>query len=237
MPKPALPFPECAQCASRQKSIFCELHADELAEVEYHKGCVSYKKGQLIFGENGWPLGLYCVNEGKIKLTHAGVDGKDQIIRLARDGDVLGYRALLSGDRYSNSAIALDDSSVCFIPKDVFFKLIEKNAALSLQIMRMLSANLKSAQQRITDMAQKPVRERMAESLLFLKETYGFEADGATLNVPVSREDLANMAGTATETAIRLLSDFKQEGLVELPGRRIRIINLNKLIRIANIHD
>lgn len=229
--------PECAHCASRHKSIFCDLHAQELEELEYAKGCTNFKKGQIIFSEHGWPLGLYCINSGKIKLSHAGADGKDQIVRLARDGDVLGYRALLSGDRYSNSAIALDDSNVCFIPKEVFFKLIEKNAALSLQVMRMLSQNLKTAQQRITDMAQKPVRERLAEALLFLKETYGFEADGMTLNVPVSREDLANMAGTATETAIRLLSDYKQEGLIELPGRKIKFLNLPKLIKVANIHD
>jgi len=229
--------PQCEHYEARLKSIFCDLHAEELAELEYAKGCTTYKKGQLIFGERGWPLGLFCINTGKVKLSQSGVDGKDQIIRLAKDGDILGYRALLSGDRYSNSATALDDSNICFIPKDVFFKLIEKNAALSLQVMRMLSENLKNAQQRITDMAQKPVRERLAEALLFLKETYGYEADGKTLNVPVSREDLANMAGTATETTIRLLSDYKQEGLIELPGRKIVILNLSKLIKVANIHD
>jgi CRP-like cAMP-binding protein len=237
MPKTALAHPECQHCESRHKSIFCDLHSDELSELAYAKGCTTYKKGQLIFGEHGWPLGLYCINTGKVKLSQSGADGKDQIIRLAKDGDVLGYRALLSGDRYSNSATALDDSNVCFIPKEVFFKLIEKNASLSLQVMRMLSENLKNAQQRITDMAQKPVRERLAEALLFLKETYGFEEDGITLNVPVSREDLANMAGTATETTIRLLSDYKQEGLLELPGRKIKIINLPKLVKVANIHD
>lgn len=229
--------PQCEHCEARHKSIFCDLHADELEIMEYAKGCTTYKKGQLIFGEQGWPLGLFCINSGKVKLSQSGVDGKDQIIRLAKDGDILGYRALLSGDRYSNSATALDDSNICFIPKDVFFKLIEKNAGLSLQVMRMLSENLKNAQQRITDMAQKPVRERLAEALLFLKETYGYEADGKTLNVPVSREDLANMAGTATETTIRLLSDYKQEGLIELPGRKIVLINLPKLIKVANIHD
>jgi len=237
MPKSAQSHPQCLHCDARHKSIFCDLHADELDELAYAKGCTTYKKGQIIFGEHGWPLGLYCINSGKIKLSHAGSDGKDQIVRLAKDGDVLGYRALLSGDRYSNSAIALDDSSVCFIPKDVFFKLIEKNATLSLQLMRMLGDNLKNAQQRMTDMAQKPVRERLAEALLFLKETYGFEDDGETLNVPVSREDLANMAGTATETTIRLLSDYKQEGILELPGRKIKILNLSKLIKVAHIHD
>lgn len=237
MPKSAQSHSKCLHCDARHMSIFCDLQADELEELEYAKGCSTYKKGQIIFGEHSWPLGLYCINTGKIKLSQTGADGKDQIVRLAKDGDVLGYRALLSGDRYSNSAIALDDSSICFIPKDVFFKLIEKNASLSLRLMRMLGDNLKNAQQRITDMAQKPVRERLAETLLFLKETYGFEDDGVTLNVPVSREDLANMAGTATETTIRLLSDYKQEGIIELPGRKIKILDLSKLIKVAHIHD
>jgi len=237
MPKSALQNPQCQHCEARHKSIFCDLAEEDLDELQYAKGCTTYKRGQIIFSEQGWPLGLYCINTGKVKLSQSGVDGKDQIVRLAKDGDTLGYRALLSGDRYVNSAVALDDSSVCFIPKEVFFKLIEKNANLSLQIMRMLGENLKSAQQRITDMAQKPVRERLAEALLFLKETYGFEEDGLTLNVPVSREDLANMAGTATETTIRLLSDYKQEGILELPGRKIKVINLPKLVKVANIHD
>ncbi len=198
---------------------------------------MSFKKGQVIFSEGGHPLGLFCINDGKVKIEHSGVDGKEQIVRMAKGGDVLGYRALLSNERYNASAVALDDTDVCFIPKDPFFNVLKTNPGLSLDIIKMLSSELRKAEETITDLAQKPVRERMAEALLFLKETYGFEEDGQTINVILSREDIANLVGTATETAIRLLSEFKKDGIVESVGKKLRIANIEKLIKTANIYN
>lgn len=198
---------------------------------------MSFKKGQIIFSEGGHPLGLFCVNDGKVKLEHSGIDGKEQIVRMAKGGDVLGYRALLSSERYNASAVALDDTEICFIPKDAFFNVLKNNPQLSLEIIKMLSTELRKAEQTITDIAQKPVRERMAEALLFLKETYGFEADNATIDVVLSREDIANLVGTATETAIRLLSEFKKDGIVESVGKKIKILDNNKLVKTANIYN
>ncbi len=123
------------------------------------------------------------MNSGKIKIAQPGDEGKEQIVRLAKDGDILGYRALLIGDKYSCSATAIDETSTCFIPKDSFFNLIGKNANLSMEIMKLLSHDLKKAEHKITVLAQKPVREKMAEALLFLKETYGYENDNATINI------------------------------------------------------
>lgn len=198
---------------------------------------MSFKKGQVIFSEGGHPLGLFCINDGKVKIEHSGVDGKEQIVRMAKGGDVLGYRALLSNERYNASAVALDDTDVCFIPKDPFFNVLKTSPGLSLDIIKMLSSELRKAEETITDLAQKPVRERMAEALLFLKETYGFEEDGQTINVILSREDIANLVGTATETAIRLLSEFKKDGIVESVGKKLRIANIEKLIKTANIYN
>jgi CRP/FNR family transcriptional regulator len=199
------------------------------------KTCVSYKKGQILFHEGGHPLGMFCINQGKIKLSHSGQDGKEQIVRMAKEGDVLGYRALLSNERYNATAVALDDTEVCFIPKDAFFTVLKTNLNLSLEIIKMLALELRWAEQTITGLAQKPVRERMAEALLFLKETYGFEADEATINVTLSREDIANLVGTATETAIRLLSEFKHDKIVEFVGKKIKILDIKKLVRTANV--
>lgn len=227
----------CETCGARQKSIFCHLSASELLAFNESKSCTVYKRGQVLFNEGGHPLGLFCINNGKVKLAHAGQDGKEQIVRLAKEGDVLGYRALLSNERYHANAVALDDTNICFIPRDTFFKVLQDNPGLSLEIIKMLSLELRRAEQQITDLAQKPVRERMAEALLFLKETYGYEEDEATINVALTREDLANLVGTATETAIRLLSDLKSEKIVELAGKKIKIINMHKLIRVANLHD
>lgn len=205
--------------------------------MDYKKNCTSYKKGQQIFHENTYPFGLYCISSGKIKIARTGDEGKEQIIRLAKAGDILGYRALLSGDKYSCYAEAIEDSALCFIPKDEFLNLVNKNANVSIGLMKLLSEDLKVAQQKITDLAQKPVRERLAEALLVLKETYGFEGDDATLNVVLSREELANIIGTATETTIRLISEFKNDGIIELNGKKIKIIQIGKLTKIANIHD
>lgn len=198
---------------------------------------MTFKKGQVIFSEGGHPIGLFCVNDGKVKIEHSGIDGKDQIVRMAKGGDVLGYRALLSSERYNASAVALDDTDVCFIPREPFFNVLKNNPNLSLDIIKMLSTELRKAEDTITDLAQKPVRERMAEALLFLKETYGYEADDKTINVILSREDIANLVGTATETAIRLLSEFKKDGIVESAGKKISIIDLEKLIKTANIYN
>lgn len=227
---------ECATCGSRHKSIFCHLEMGELASFNDSKSCMSFKKGQIIFSEGGHPLGVFCINSGKVKLSHSGQDGKEQIIHMAKEGDVLGYRALLSSERYNATAIALDDTNICFIPRDAFFKVLKSSHGLSLDIIKLLATELRKAVNTITDLAQKPVRERTAEALLFLKETYGFEADGATIDVVLSREDIANLVGTATETAIRLLSEFKNDKIVEFVGKKIKILDMAKLVRTANIH-
>jgi CRP/FNR family transcriptional regulator, polysaccharide utilization system transcription regulator len=226
----------CENCTSRRKSIFCHLGVEELGIFNATKSCISFKKGQQIFNEGNHPIGLYCIHNGKVKLAHGGSDGKEQIVRMAKSGDVLGYRALLSEERYNAGAVALDDSDICFIPRDTFFLTLKANAGLSLEIIKMLANELRNAEQTITDLAQKPVRERMAEALLFLKETYGLENDG-TINVILSREDIANLVGTATETAIRLLSEFKHDNIIELVGKKIRILNNNKLVKTANIYN
>ena len=229
--------PECQHCQARFKSVFCDLNEADLNELNLSKGCNTFKKGQIIFNEGGFPHGIFCVNSGKIKITQSGDEGKEQIVRFAKDGDILGYRTILSGDKYSSSATAIDDSSICFIPKNTFFNLIGKNANLSMEIMKLLSHDLKMAEHKITDLAQKPVRERMAEALLFLKETYGYENDNATINVILSREEIANMVGTTRETATRLLSEFKDDSIVALIGKKIKILNHQKLVKTANVFD
>jgi CRP/FNR family transcriptional regulator len=232
-----LSTPECHHCQARFKSVFCDLHGEELDALNLQKGCNTFKKGQEIFKEGFFPKGLFCINSGKIKISQLGNEGKEQIVRFAKEGDVIGYRALLSGEKYSGSAKALAESSVCFIPRDTFFTLIEKNTNLSMGMLKLISHDLKEAEHKITNLAQKPNRERLAEALLFLKETYGFENDGATINVILSREEISNLVGTATETTIRLLSEFKKDKLIDFVGKKIRFLNTKELIRTAEIFD
>lgn len=227
----------CINCNVREKSIFCELNATEVLALDAAKSTVEYKKGDLIFNEGAAPRGLYCLSNGKIKVSQLGVDGKEQIVHLAKDGDVMGYRAILSGDTYSCTATAIEDSSLCFIPKNTFLAMVEGNSKLALQIVHLFSIELKDAEKKITRTAQRPVKERLAQCLLLLKESYGFEEDCVTINVTITREELANIAGTTRETATRLLYELNNDKVIELCGKKIKIISLQNLTKEARLFD
>ncbi len=228
---------ECTNCNVRFKSIFCELNSDEAQLLDIAKKCIRHKKGESIFHEGTYPRGLYCVFNGKIKVTQIGVDGKEQIVHLAKNADVMGYRAILGGDKYSCSAVALEDSLLCFIPKDVFLSLVEKNSKVALQVIHLFSKELKDAEKKITSIAQRPVKERIAQSLLLLKECYGLEKDDCTINISITREEIANISGTTRETAIRILFELKEDKIIDLPGKKIKILRPDALHRIANVFD
>ena len=225
----------CASCNSRLHSVFSVIEAEHVQDLNDHKSCNIYKKGQIIFTENGLPLGLFCVNSGKIKLSTSGPDGKEQILRLLKGGDILGYRALISNDRYHCNAVALEDSSICIVDKNYFMKLAMENIPLCRALFKKISDDLKKAEEHIVSLSQKNVRERMAEALLFLKATYGYEADNQTLSVQLSREEIADFVGTSTESAIRLLSEFNADKIIGLSGKKIKIINPDKLAKTANL--
>jgi CRP/FNR family transcriptional regulator, polysaccharide utilization system transcription regulator len=232
-----LESPSCASCQSRLTNVFCTLTDEQLAGLSVEKSCNIYKKGQLVFFEGNRPTGLFCINKGKIKVYQIGMEGKEQIIRLAKDGDILGYRSLISGEMYTASASVIEDATICFLPKKFFFDLLQTNSELSTRMMKLLSNDLKAAEKRITGLAQKPVRERMAETILMLKEFYGLDGEKHTIRANLSREDIANIVGTATETAIRILSEFRSEKMINLVGKKIQIINSEALTRAANVFD
>lgn len=228
---------KCSRCSERFTNVFCKAKYDAIDEIEKEKICSSYKKGEVIFKEGTRPYGVFCLNNGKIKLVKTGEDGKEHILRLVRPGDPLGYRSLLAGEKYNASAIAIEDSGVCFIPKELFMGILHKDTELSFEVMKMLSMDLKKAEMKLTHLAQKPVRERVAEALLLIKKTYGLQEDNLTIDALFSREDIANIVGTATETTIRLLSEFNKDGIIKLVGKKILITDLDKLVKTANIFD
>lgn len=227
----------CDKCESSHNSIFCVLNKLELATLSESKSHISYKKGQTVFYEGNHPHGLYCIYSGKVKIHKLGHDGKDQILRLAKSGNIIGYRALLSEDYYNASATAIEDSVICFFPKKDYQTQIIVNPALSMQIIKLLSVDLKQAEQKAMNMVQKQVRERIAETLLMLKEFFGVEIDNATISTVLTRESIGNIAGTTTETAIRTLSDFSKNKTIELIGKKIKILNNKELVKIANLSE
>lgn len=229
--------PSCESCKARIESVFCQLSDEELSGLSINKHCNYYQKGQTVFNEGNLPSGLFCINSGKVKISQAGTEGKEQILRLAKDSDILGYRALISGEAYSATATVIEDSKICLIPKSVFYEIIQHNSSLTSSIMKLLANELKEAESKITNLAQKPVLERVAETLLMLKEYYGTEINDNSLNITITREEIANIVGTATETVIRLMSELKKEGLIDLDGKKIKILKGDALLKLANLYD
>lgn len=229
--------PNCKDCPNSSHNIFCMIQGDKLDELADEKTYTKYSKGEFIFKEGTRPFGIFCLNSGKVKLVKAGEDGRNHILRLHRQGDLLGYRSLFSETGYNASAIALEECQICFIPRELFLKFIKEDSDLAFELLKMLSDDLKRADTHLTNLAQKPVRERAAEALIFIQETYGFADDGKTIDAIFTREDIANIVGTATETIIRVLSDFNKEGAVMLKGKKIIIPDIQELRRISNSFD
>ncbi len=189
------------------------------------------RKKEVIYREGFYPKGIYFVNKGKIKTYKVHDIGKELITGLYKDGDFFGYLSLLSESKYVDSAEALEDSEICFIPKDDFFSLIYKNAEVSRRFIKMLSDNLSEKEEQLIQLAYTTVRKRVADALVSLSNHFKKEND-PKLSITISREDIANMAGTATETTIRILSDFKSEKLIETKGGTITILDVNKLAQL-----
>lgn len=226
----------CENCQCKNKGIFCDLDHNELAIVGQNKIMNSYKKGQTVFFQGNPTFGLYCINSGKIKLSKIGPDGKESIIRIAGPGDVLGHRSLFSNEKFTATATVLEDSAICFLDKKFIFKAIQQDPSISLHLIEKLSRDMGKAEDRAASMAQKNVRERLAELLLMLKNSYGIKEDNRwKLEIKLTREEMASMIGTANETIIRFISEFKEDGLLEQEGKTIFILDEDGLVEIANL--
>lgn len=224
----------CAFCRSHHRSLFATLSGDDMATINRGKTCTRYRKGQVLFHEGTRPLGVFCVNSGRIKVYRVGMDGKEQITRISAAGDLLGYKALLSEHHYEQTAEAVDDCVVCFIAKEDFLSLLRPDTNFYMDLLKKVCEENTDMADKMTRMAQQSVRQRLALSLIMLKETYGIESGSEEeIEINLTREDLANIVGTATESLIRLLNEFKKEAFIETKGRKIRVINPDGLIHAS----
>lgn len=223
---------KCEQCIVREFSSLKALNKDELIKIAQCKTTYTIKKGEPVFEEGETINGIYCIKEGFCKLSKLSTNGKDQIVKLVKSGELLGQRSMVSEEPTNLSAIALEDMEVCFIPKSEVMDFFNKNNQFSLGMMKSICGDLKESDLQIVAMAQKTVKNRLAETLIYLQETFGKNTDN-TLKVQLSREELAGMIGTATESCIRLLSEFNKNGLIELKGKKIAIKDLFQLKKIA----
>lgn len=222
---------KCEQCIVKQFNSLKTLSQEELVRISACKTSRIVKKGEVIFEEGDTLKGIYCIKEGICKLTKLSSNGKDQIIKLVVKGELLGQRSTVSDECVNLSAVALNDMELCFIPKNEILNDLLKNTNFTFDLLKEMAIDLKEADDIIVNMAQKSVRQRLAETLIYINDSFGTKPDG-TLSVLLSREDFANIIGTATESTIRVLSQFKKEDLIATIGKQIKIIDLDGLKRV-----
>jgi CRP/FNR family transcriptional regulator, polysaccharide utilization system transcription regulator len=191
-----------------------------------------FRKKDIVFTEGSNPNSLYLIVNGKVKTYKTNEDGKELITDVHTDGAYIGYLALLEHSPYLEAAVALEDTEIVQIPKEDFNTLIFKNREIAKKFIAILSSNLKENEDRLLKLAYNSVRKRVAESLVMLNERY--QKNNGTHPITISREDLSNIVGTATESVIRTLSDFKDEKLISINKGEISILNLEKLVKMKN---
>lgn len=205
---------------------------DDLKKLSADRRIKNFKKKEIVFSEGNNPNYLYFLSKGKVKTYKAHEYGKELITTLYKEGDFFGYTVLLEEQPYSETAEAMEDSEICLIPKEDFFSLMYSNMGVMKIFVKMLSDNILEKEKQLVNLAYSSVRKRVAEALLLLQSRFDNSSDDKNFSISISREDLANIVGTATESLIRTLSDFKEEKLVEIKGSSITIVNQEKLKKL-----
>ena len=221
-------------CKLKENILFAGISDEQLSILESQKECRNYKKGELLFKIGSHPSGLFYILSGKIKIYTIGYDGKQQIIQFAKKGQNLGFRTMLSGEIFRVSAEILEDAQICFLPKKYFLAAVDQLPKLNQNVIKKLSGEINEMTINLTQLAQKPVKERLAASLLILEDFFK-DDEGETATINLSRENLANFIGTATETIIRLLILLRKKGYIAIKGRKITIIAKKELQILAKI--
>ena len=191
-----------------------------------------FKKNEVLYREGEVPQMFHSLIKGKVKIYKGGVGGRTQIIRVVKPVEHFGYRAYFANQNYVTSAASFEGCTVALIPNELMEKWMKENHALAMLFIRLLAVQIGNSDQRTVNLTQKHIRGRLAESLLFLRDNYGLEEDGATLSIYLSREDLANMSNMTTSNAIRTLSAFAQEKIIAIDGKKIKIIDSETLEKI-----
>ncbi len=218
----------CENCIVRKFNALRAMSREELKAVSDSKVSKRVKKGEVLFDEGEKLNGVYCVRGGVSKLAKLSSNGKDQIVKLASKGEVLGERSVIAEESSNLSATAVSDMEVCFIPKEAIVSTLHKNPDFTYEVLRHMAHDLREADDVIVNMSQKSVKQRIAEALLYMKNNFGEDPEGY-LALILSREDIANVVGTATESCIRILSEFRKMGLIKTSGKRMAIVEERKL--------
>ncbi len=217
----------CPSCLLEIDHFFKDKERKEKAQDTVHPFCSSLDRYAVIFSEGSYPKGVFYIHTGIVKVYKHGNQGKEQIIQIFKSGDLLGFRAMLSEKNYNVHAQCLEKTEICFISKKDFMTYLDSNPSIRNELIRGLSMELQDRADYLTDMAQKSVKQRTAMSLVVLHDIYNEK------EINLSRDDLANLVGTATETLIRLLKEFKKEAIIDVSGRKIKVVDLEKLKQLT----
>lgn len=214
---------------SESAYLFHEMIKEAGADGE--SGRKSYQKGEYIFEENRHPVKLFCIINGKVKVSRLNETGREQIVRLYGPNEVLGYKSLVMEAPYHASAVAIEDTELGFVAKSAFDRIIDTNPRIARLFMKILCQNLDESENQLVSLASKNIRERVAGALVLLEAKFGLNEDG-TLAISLSREEIAGMIGIATENLSRTLSQFRDEGIIDAMGRKIVVKDTKALERI-----
>lgn len=221
----------CENCIIRQFNSLRAMNREELKKVSDSKITKTVKKGEPLFEEGDKLNGVYCVRNGVSKMSKLSPNGKDQIVKLATKGEVMGQRSVIAEEHANLSAVAVSDMEVCFIPKESITSTLHTNPNFTLEVLRHMAHDLREADDVIVNMSQKTVKQRIAEAFLYL-QNFGVDDEGYFV-LTLSREDIGNVVGTATESAIRIISEFKKKGFIKASGKRLGIADERKLKDLA----
>lgn len=206
---------------------------DALESLAKNGSTINFSKKQEIYSEGVYPVKLFYIEKGKVKTYKINEEGKELTLGLYNEGDFFGYTALLENTVYKENAKTLEEAEISTIPKEAFDKLIQTNSRVQRKFIQLLANNITEKEEQLINIAYNSMRKRVAGSLITLQNKFKKEGD-SHFSIHISREDLANIAGTATESLIRTLSDFKNEKLVEIKDGQIILLNEKKLAELRN---
>lgn len=218
------------------ESILRDLPEEDIQLIKKNTRFIKYKKGQVIFAEGNYPAGVFFVKEGKIKKFKYVDDGREQIIYICSNGELLGYSAILCDEPYPDSSSALVDSELGFVPKDAFLHILSVSPQLNVRLLKNLSHEFGVLINNMVNYSHRTVRERLALMLLILNDKFRDGNGKSQVYISLKREDLAGLVGTAVETLVRILRDFKEEKLITTQGRKIFVLNESRLLHIAHLN-
>lgn len=215
------------------ESLFKKYCSPEWQEfIDFHKTLLTYDKNSIIFNEGDQTKGLYIITKGKVKIITNEIDGKDRLIRLAADGDILGHRGFGGNWTYPISAITLEETTVTFLPLKTFNAVAKSNNEFLYQLMMFFAEELRSSEEKIK---QLPVRERVAKAIYNNYEAFGVDKkEPEKLSFTLSRKDLASKAGTSYESTIRVITNLCKEGIIHTKGKSINLIDIEALRKTAS---